>query len=397
MTDNFQLLPDRSINKPTLEQLCFRHNTTSLSACRTVKNTNPHSIIMAAILQKLPNVLLYMVVSHLGKTSLGNLRSTNREFGDIVAQGSHYLTLFTNRTVDLTETGLLNLERSLKSKSRLARLLSNLTLVMVSYDIDQQSHSILRVFDQVPPLPQVKLHRQICQSMTQLQILKTSEISFRRSYARYCLQQAQHASNICEGVYPKRLGSLFKTIKRECGSLRSLCLTARVQVSAKVRHTHETLNRPTVPSNDSFFLATTLDALMTSRLHVLSLDAFSTIRMCNVSCQELAAYLSSVSISKLRWIGTQSRALSLRYSVSARQRVVHIGSKLPECCQCNSNQYTPQDQTALCHAHHRDFVSASDPLCAYELGIATFLSQFPYVNTLALHEYERVRKDPQLD
>lgn len=344
---------------------------------------------MAAGLPTLPIELVERIVAYLKTKEVGSVRLTCRELRDKASQGS-YLTLFTNRNVDLTESSLASLTNTLEADIPLARKLRDLTLTAVCYDPSQTDGPRTTYFDDFykPPF-QAMLHKEACRSKKKF-TKSDKRFSSRLELATLRLQQAKHQWNVEKGLYPDLLSSAFAAIKNHCvhGELACLRLTAAVVTSTTTRYTPDAHDYKMTSSEESFLLATALDALVKTGLEVKLLDVFSKTRLCSVTCAELASYLTHKPISRLRPVGVRVQEFSLRYSRTSINSGRGSNNSDVYCCNCNTRRFRQPDGDNLCHVHRHPFLDEDDSNCTFETSLGKFLALFPSLTNLHLHEWE---------
>lgn len=333
--------------------------------------------------------LIERVVTHLDIPQVGAFRSTCRELCGKASQGI-FLARFTHRSVDFTEAGLVALTKTLQSDCPLAQRLRNLTLVSICYDPTPTDGKSPAYYDDAwrPPF-QAMLHRKKCRSKTKV-TKSDKRFTSRQELAALRLQQAQHHWHVEKGLYPELLVAALDAIKSKCNGegLASLRLTAMVQTSTTTRFTPDALNRRQMYSEESFLLATVMDALASTNLRVASLDIFWADRLCGVPCTELAAYITHKGIVNLRTVGAQIQSLSMRYSRVANRAGRGPSVSNAECCNCNTRQYRQLDGPTRCHVHRCNFGDEDETQCAFESSLASSLALVPNLTCLRLHECE---------
>ncbi|KAM0721544.1 hypothetical protein Q7P37_002469 [Cladosporium fusiforme] len=353
---------------------------------------------MPSDLPALPIELVERVVAYLDTKEVGAIRLTCRELRDKASQGS-YLVLFTHRTVDLTEPSLTSLTNALQADIPLARKLRELTLTAVCFDPSQGDGQRPAYFDDSyrPPF-QAMLHKETCRSRKKF-TKSDKRFSTRLELATLRLQQAQHHWNVEKGLYPELLSSAFKTIKEKSvgGELACLRLTAAVVTSTTSRFTPDAHDYKLTSSEESFLLATSLDALVSTNLTVKSLDVFSKARLCGVPCAELAAYLTHKPIARLRPLGAAITQFSLRYSRIPINTGRSSTTSDTHCCNCNTRRYRQPAAENLCHVHRCVFGDEDELSCTFESSLGKFLSLLPNLTSLHLHECETRWHDNEAD
>ncbi|OQO04383.1 hypothetical protein B0A48_10994 [Cryoendolithus antarcticus] len=338
---------------------------------------------MTASLVALPIELVERVVTSLETEETGILRLVCHELCDKASRGT-YLKLFTDRSVDVTEDGLNALTKALAGDG-LPRQLRNLTLVAVVFHPRmERMRSPATSPDAWSPAAQTMLHREDCPSKFK-QSHSDRRFAARREVAELRLQQARHQYNVEAGVYVDLLVLAFESIKTTCsnGGLASLVLSVAVQTSKRLRFAPDAMDLRAAASEESHLLALAMQSLMTSHLPVKHFDLFSKTRLCSIACTELAAWLNVTPTSSLRSFGRQLSSLSISYC-----RLTSNCNLRAVCCNCNGRQYRASGSSRICHNHNCKFDEEDDEQCGYESSLASFLSNFPSLKTLDLHEYQ---------